>query len=134
MLYLESVLASNRINWPLAQEVSNSSTFNYNCHSYAWYWQSASNPYCIDYPGSYWADGSYTLIATGYNALIPSAAVPYACKVYYTGPGLDDLHSAVKAAGANLYVTSKWGAFAMYTHRICDCPYFVYGRAIQYYN
>ena len=44
--------------FPNATRIGNSSAV-YNCHSYAWYMQSTSNPYWIPNPYRYYEDGTY---------------------------------------------------------------------------
>lgn len=89
----------------------------YNCHSYAWYPQSTSNPYWINSPPSiYITDGSYNRY-TG----TPRSGM----KAWYN----NGEHSGV-SIGAKLennvqvhYVRSKWGEAGLYEHPYTDCPY-----------
>jgi len=96
-----------------------SSTFKYNCHSYAWHQQSTSNIiWIMASPSIYWTDGSYS-----YKGTYPSAWVQYR-KMYYNGGD----HSAVCMwywDGANLKgVTSKWGAGPLMNHLHNYSPYY----------
>lgn len=81
-------------------------TRKYNCHSYAWYSQSQSNPYWMNSAASYINDGSYIKSnnATGH-------------KVYYN----KGEHSGIMRAGGK--VISKWGQLGLYLHSLSDCPY-----------
>lgn len=104
-------------------------TAKYNCHSYAWYSRTTDNVIYIEAPEQkkYWTDGSYRLIATGYNGAIPSSVVSYNdCKVDYT----DDDHSAVKTSSTKF--TSKWGPGGLYEHLPHDCPY--ESTTLKYYR
>jgi len=81
----------------------------YNCHSYAWYWQSTSNDRWMNTPGddTYWLAGSY------YN-------------VYYQVSGdkvsyASDDHSGI--FDGNNYVISKWGNSCLVRHLSYNCPY-----------
>ncbi|HEY3373722.1 MAG TPA: hypothetical protein VGK02_01485 [Candidatus Aquicultor sp.] len=93
-----------------------SATTNYNCHSYAWYWQSTSNAYWMNDPSKYMSDGSY--IKVGF---LPTAAGQ---KLYYPVTGG---HSAVVYSTAssiwNVVLTSKWGAYGLYRHKYGIDPY-----------
>lgn len=101
-------------------------TIAYNCHSYAWYWQSKDNKFMVWDPTAYMRDGSYYKL---------SAAQPGA-KVYYDFPLVDanpidlgGIHSAVvvsatSAGASTIYVRSKWGDMGLYEHLYFDCPYY----------
>lgn len=97
-------------SYPNATFYSNASV-KYNCHSYAWYQQSA-NIHWINYPSSYMTDGSYTrYLGT------PSVGMK---AYYYNGD-----HSGVVANVSNgtIYIRSKWGPAGVYQHYLNDCPY-----------
>lgn len=101
-------------------------TNSYNCHSYAWYSQSASNNVWIgleiegvNYMGEqkkYWTDGSYIMIKSGQGDTIP-AGIPNGSKVDYSNAD----HSAIKTS--NTKFTSKWGAAGLFEHSPSYCPY-----------
>lgn len=101
--------------FPLAKRVA-APTVKYNCHSYAWYMQSLSNPYWIgmyNSPSIYITDGSYRQYSSA----------PYAgVKVWYNSAG----HSAVCTGtieSGSYYVTSKWGMCGVYQHLYNYGPY-----------
>ncbi|MEI2394594.1 MULTISPECIES: hypothetical protein [Paenibacillus] len=96
----------------------------YNCHSYAWYSQSTTNPYWMNYPNAYMTDGSY------YQSSSPSVGG----KVYYSTAGNE--HSGVVTSLGRLtgyYVTSKWGQLGLVQHYYTTCPYYVSDSALRYY-
>ncbi len=107
----------------------------YNCHSYAWYKQDATqNNYCIGFPTTYINDSSYIEVsdvrpgdiicywAYGWNYMKEEGEVGY----YIT-------HSAIVVSGtinlsdnttlSNLNLISKWGSCGVYTHNGDECPY-----------
>lgn len=95
--------------YPAATRLS-SATYNYNCHSYAWYLASSSNPWWMNDPSAYMSESRYTQVTN------PIAGD----KVYWIGT-----HSGLvtSVSGSNITVTSKWGAAGLYRHPINDCPY-----------
>lgn len=84
----------------------------YNCHSYAWYDKSATNPYWIDNPTPFMTDGYYMKVS--------NPGVAY--KVYYRGA---NDHSGIVTSLSNntTTVTSKWGYLGVFSHELMDCPY-----------
>ena len=99
--------------YPKATYVS-TATAKYNCHSYAWYSSSTSNPYWMNSPSKYMSDGSYTRVQK----------ISQASKVYYP----DDNHSArvYDAEGNsinNATVISKWGSGPVMIHKVHYGPY-----------
>lgn len=92
----------------------------YNCHSFAWYSQSASNNYWINDPSVYWNDGSYRKISSWKSS----------AKVYYGYSGYE--HSAIALSTEGI-VKSKWGNNACFQHKMTDCPYYVSSAYIKYY-
>lgn len=89
----------------------------YNCHSYAWYWASTSNPYWMNNPSAYMTDGSYYSSYCFVNA-----------KVFYDSSWGDQYdHSGIVIEEASYpnpcVVKSKWGCCALFTHYVDDCPY-----------
>lgn len=100
-------------------------TVKYNCHSYAWYQQSSSNPYWMDDPSRYWTDGSYIEIGRS------SAVAGH--KMVYFDTYLQAAHSAIIQQHADnpnsnpvrtFTVYSKWGAYGVYQHSWAACPYY----------
>ena len=108
-----------------------SSTGKYNCHSYAWYYQSTSNNCWMNDPSAYWNDGSfypsgnpqhgYKMLYANYGALKHSAVVDQRL----SGPSQMNFMDLV-------YVYSKWGQCGLYYHRGNDCPY-SYCNGVGYY-
>lgn len=80
----------------------------FNCHSYAWYSQSTSNPYWIPDPSIYMTDGSYTKYFSG-TASSSAIDLQLGDRLYYTG-----LHSAIvtsSASGAPLGIQQNLFSF-----------------------
>ena len=124
-------LLTSSYNWDSVRVSDRGPTSAYNCHSYAWYSQSANNSYWINQywtnPSTgnytnvanlskYWTDGSYLWITDGNGTSIPSS-VPNGSKVFYA---LGD-HSAIKIS--NTYFISKWGKSGLYIHTPSNAPY-----------
>ena len=99
-----------------------SASKKYNCHSYAWYSQTTSNPYWMNDPSAYMRDGSYK--AGGYKKNN---------KIYYATLGNE--HSGVvdqvKVGMAGCYVTSKWGQYGLIRHFYNYCPYYTSSTQIS---
>lgn len=99
--------------YPKATFVSRASA-KYNCHSYAWYSSSTSNPYWMNDPSRYMTDGSYTRVLK----------ISQATRVYYP----NDDHSArvYEAEGNsinNAKMISKWGVGPVMIHALHYGPY-----------
>ena len=94
-----------------------SSTTNYNCHSYAWYWASTSNLYWMDNPSAYMSDGSYNRVtstsAAGDRMYFDYGA--HSAVVYAAGGPIGNLNL--------LTVTSKWGQGPLMRHVANYSPY-----------
>lgn len=104
---------SARTSYPNAQFVSNSSR-RYNCHSFAWYSTSTSNPYWMNNPAKYMSDGSYTKVTT----------INKASKVYYTTANHSaNVYDATGNSVANAKVKSKWGQGPVMIHSPRYGPY-----------
>lgn len=111
------------------------STSKYNCHSYAWYWQSDSNFYWMDNPSAYWTDGSYQNVSVPEvgdkmiwvtNNLVKHSAV---ITNRLEGPiGLYDGYTGLTI------VTSKWGNYGLYVHNGKYCPYWISNTYTTYYE
>lgn len=103
-----------------------SATTNYNCHSYAWYSQSTSNLYWMNYPNAYMTDGSYTKRTIDCNA---------GDRVYYSsGGGHSGIVTGTGTSSQKLIlITSKWGKLGLVSHKHNDCPYYVSDTFIEYY-
>ncbi|AHF09819.1 MULTISPECIES: CHAP domain-containing protein [Dehalobacter] len=106
-----SINASYDAAYPTATRLG-TATYNYNCHSYAWYLASTGNTWWMNDPSAYMSGGGYTQVTP------PQAGD----KVYWT-----NTHSGIvySVNGSNITVTSKWGAAGLYRHPINDCPYSV---------
>lgn len=119
--------------FPYATRIS-TATGIYNCHSYAWYSRSTSNPYWMDDPSAYYTDGSYVEVNTPKSGDI-------IC--YFDDNGTpndfsDDINihsgivlsydSSISPNGVcgtsnQVVVRSKWGACGLYEHNGDYCPY-----------
>lgn len=93
--------ASDHLNWDNALQARYNITKLYdgtcvfNCHSYAWYSRSASNPYWMENPSAYMSDGSYRRIYSGSSGqLYMGTGIQSGDIVYYGG----NTHSAVVTA------------------------------------
>ena len=92
-------------------------TIKYNCHSYAWYQQSTSNPYWMVNPNAYMTDGSY-IVASGTKPRVGFRAF------YYNGDHSAVVHSIKVVSGAQtIYYRSKWGSAGVYEHTVSHAPY-----------
>ena len=119
---INSVTNSLSRAYPNAQVVSPASA-RYNCHSYAWYSRSTSNPYWLNAVNSngvlqlarYWTDDAYA-----------SCTESQAEFIYYANGD----HSAVMRPDGK-YI-SKWGRGPVMIHTATNCPYVTSGR--QYYR
>ncbi len=99
--------------YPNATFVSDSTTV-YNCHSYAWYSSSTSNPYWMNDPSSYMSDGSYTRV---YSALQSS-------RVFFpVGNHSMKIYDAYGRALSTATVISKWGSAPVFIHNPYYSPY-----------
>lgn len=128
--YIEQQWDANWVNtyYPQATILAPSS-FNYNCHSYAWYWTSTSNGYWMDDPSAYMTDGSSVYIGTNPGIFIAGL------KMYYPG-----LHSGILTDRSpsnsndysNMTEKSKWGQMPLMSHKANYCPYD--SSTIKFYN
>lgn len=84
----------------------------YNCHSYAWYSQSTTNKYWINWPNVYILDQSYV-----------ASTAAAGRKVTYLMNGVISHSGIVYTAGADPVIESKWGILGVYRHNLDDCPY-----------
>lgn len=88
----------------------------YNCHSYAWYRFSFSNPYWIDSISQFLRDSSCTYIS--------SASVQTRDIIVYFDANGTPIHSGVvySANSGNIIICSKWGQAGAYLHSITNVP------------
>jgi len=116
--------------YPCATRIRSASA-RYNCHSYAWYSQSTTNVFWMDYVPTYpneeqkyWTDGSY--IKTSPTLTSTSSFGGYG-RVSYGSAG----HSAY-VGSSSTSLTSKWGQYGLYTHAPTCVPYGT--GSISYYT
>jgi hypothetical protein len=142
----EKIAKANEISaqFPQARIVREASR-RYNCHSYAWYSQSAYNPIWLgnDYEVTKYFQGgyvssvgiyympSYELIAIANSNHIP-AHIPNGAKAIYRTQNGGILHSAIVFNTASNELISKWGESGLYVHKPSECPYV--GSYIEYYR
>lgn len=95
----------------------NAPTARYNCHSYAWYRYSTSNPYWIMDIPQFLNDRSCTRISL-------ASAQAKDIIVYYYADGTPQ-HSGVvySVDSGNLTICSKWGQAGVYRHSVNNAPY-----------
>lgn len=112
--------------YPSAEEVtSHPADPSYNCHSYAWYSQSASNPYWMDNPTPYMTDGSY--FEVDWDGDVDA-------RVVYRRNGALSHSAIVYDPGDTIYdsiVIGKWEYYSVFTHELMDCPYYFGGSTIE---
>ncbi len=129
---ITSIRDDEEDDYPNAIPLSGAS-YQYNCHSYAWYSQDTStNDVWIPDPSAFYEDGSYIEVFT------PQAG-DIVC--YYFGDEIK--HSAiVESVGTGtsngkcgnidlMTVVSKWGAGGLYRHNGYECPYTEYNTDPQ---
>lgn len=104
------------------------SNTTYNCHSYAWYWSSQSNPYWMRNPSAYMSDGSYrkgSVYST--NQMISNSDIRNGQIIYYNSGDHSGVVTGINVsptnAVANVTVTSKFGSLGLYRHTLGNCPY-----------
>ena len=125
--YITTLNNSNYDTYGL-QPIANP-TVKYNCHSYAWYSQSTSNPYWVNDPTPFLTDGSYYVVNKT-NAGVGDRVVYYnSVNGTYSQPN----HSAVITSYTNtsnsqreFTLKSKWGMSGLYQHSLTNCPYYYY--------
>lgn len=110
-------------------------TTKYNCHSYAWYNQSSTNKWWINYPDDFMDDSYYRVN----QSLVSRNNIA----VYRTSStSTEYLHSGIVAGVSQgsgtaerppVTITSKWGVYGLYEHNIYNCPS-DYGRNVIYYT
>ncbi len=94
---------------------------DYNCHSYAWYKQSTSNPFWILDEEIFESDSECTYIGTGPTS---TSAQVNDTIVYYDGSG-NAIHSGIITAVTSdgvLTIKSKWGQGGIYVHSVNAVP------------
>lgn len=104
----------------------------YNCHSYAWYSQSASNPYWINDPTPYMDSGIYVRTYNGGIGTPSSSTSVRAGDIIFYGDVNGDgntWHSAIYITQTNSGIplasqrcVSKWGMLGVFEHSIGNVP------------
>lgn len=111
--------------FPRANRIGNP-TYNYNCHSYAWYNASTSNYYWMDDPSKYWTDGSY-------YSYTPGSSIAANTRVLFkrtSNAGVQHWHSVLVRTSqstvsnyAYVVAESKWAHYGLYEHYLLDHPF-----------
>lgn len=103
----------------------------YNCHSYAWYSTSSSNPNWIEIFNT----TNYT--SATMQSVNVGGIIVY-CESYSgnIGPSTERKHSAIVTGKiyhpvqtntvTDFTMKSKWGMYGLYTHNLANCPYYYY--------
>lgn len=102
-----------------------SCTYNYNCHSYAFYYSSPNNIFWMNDPDPYFSDGSLEYIGnySSSNQQIIYYDIP---KRKHTGIIIDYIKNIV---------ISKWGSGPLMIHDYRDCPYYTNNELLlKYYE
>lgn len=104
----------------------------YNCHSYAWYSQSANNPYWIEDPTPYMNGGAYVRKYNGGIGTPSSSTSVRAGDIIFYGDvngSQGTWHSAIYISQTNSGMplasqrcVSKWGARGVFEHSIGNVP------------
>lgn len=89
------------------------STENYNCHSYAWYYSSTSNTKWMNVPSKYMTDGSYARSSAVRNNKI----------YYYDGDHSGNIIAVGLENPGEITVISKWGKGPLMVHTAWYSPY-----------
>lgn len=100
----------------------------YNCHSYAWYSRSDTNPYWMNSPKKYVSDGSYKYVGTK-----PTAKNQIVVYMYQQMPIDSWLHSGVTINDRG-GIISKWGQAPLMQHLLGYDPYTGQYNVVQYYK
>lgn len=112
---MASYMSENNITASLISPAS----AKYNCHSFAWYDTSYSNPYWIDSPDirSIFSDSTCTRISS-------SSVAVNDIIVYYNSNFTEALHSGVVHSITNgtVKIKSKWGPYGVYLHTRANVP------------
>ena len=116
-----------------------SGTCIYNCHSFAWSLPSPSNPYWINNPTPYMADGSYSLKYSGsINNPIGAYGVSYYDKVYYPNQKHSALIIGITTSStiplASITVVSKWGPHGVFQHAVGNVPPGFYSSTVSIWH
>ncbi len=107
----------------------------YNCHSYAWYDQSTSNPYWINDPTPYMYNSVYTRVYSGGLGMPSHTANIRSGDIIFYGDYTDSetsstWHSAILVSNtmtgepiSNQMCVSKWGTLGVFRHKMGNVPY-----------
>ncbi|MBH1939632.1 hypothetical protein I5677_01835 [Mobilitalea sibirica] len=100
-------------------------TYNYNCHSYAFYQSSPDNIYWMNNPSQYFMDRSYLFVGNQ-----PTANHQ---RIFYDVPR--NTHSGIVLDYKKNIIISKWGSGPLVIHHYRDCPYYTsFDELINYYD
>lgn len=101
-------------NYPSADFVS-SSTYRYNCFSYALYWQSPDNQYTMPTATAYFDDSSYVRVSAPQEGDIAVYRDPRSGRIEHAG--------VVTWLTDEVRICSKWGRAPFMEHPVMECPY-----------
>lgn len=102
-----------------------SCTYNYNCHSYAFYYSFPDNIFWMNDPSQYFIDGSYQ-----YRGTYPTSNQQ---KIYYDTS--QNSHAGIVLDYFQNIVISKWGSGPLMIHDYRDCPYYIKDKVVlKYYD
>lgn len=127
---LEDVTNYIKRNYPNAVMLRDA-TNRYNCHSYAWYSTSSSNPYWLNNPRPYMTDGSYQRVTSTTNFSSMPSTVNNNSKIVWLDKNGNTIHSGIKNDSTT--VVSKWGAGGLYRHKQNYSPYTSEAVKLEYY-
>ena len=102
----------------------------YNCHSFAWIWNSSSNDFWLDSPSTYMGSSEVTYVGHNVTPLVGDKIV------FYDNNTNAINHSAVvistPAGATGIYVRSKIGGMALYDSPLSEVA--TYYNALSNYN
>ena len=106
-------------HYPFASRRRDASA-KYNCHSYAWYSQSASNNKWMNNPSAYWTDGSYYRLHLWWMWWNNFEPYPDSKMRWVSAD-----HSGIfqYSISGIYYCVSKWGEGPLMYHPATYCPY-----------
>ena len=137
-LYPEDHTANQHLYWDYNQvlNVYNIISYDrigscrYNCHSYAWYSQLATNIYWIPDPTGYTTSGNYSQLYGGnVSSSIYTIGMSVGDIIFYQSGNTSTMHSVLFVGNpsngaplADATVQSKWGSYGVFTHRLTEVP------------
>ena len=118
----QSELANSYLSMYSSTEKLRDIDSTYNCHSFAWFCQEASNHVVIENPYPYISDSSYLSGSAKINSIIL-----YENQNYAVGNENRYVHSArvysLSSGSTPTVVISKWDCNCLFRHEVNDCPY-----------